>query len=68
MTRKILLVGLLSTLAGCAGVEAFSSLGVRRIDEHKQEQATYARNTKPLMCWFWNGKGCSNMEGEQSGS
>lgn len=38
--------------SGCAGVEAFSSVGIRRIDEHHARQYTRASQTKPLKCWF----------------
>lgn len=44
------LVAVYST--GCAGVEAFSSVGIRRVDEHHSRQYTRASQTKPLKCWF----------------
>lgn len=44
--------GIAYFVTGCAGVELGGKLGMYRVDERKESQATYQRNTKPLKCWF----------------
>lgn len=44
--------GIAYLVTGCAGVELGGKFGMYRVDERKESQATYQRNTKPLKCWF----------------
>lgn len=45
------------SLTGCAGIELYSAVGMKRVDEYESRQATRREETKPLKCLFVD---CSN--------
>lgn len=57
-------IGIASLTTGCAGLELGGKLGVYRVDEKQESQATRREMTKPLKCWFVN----CNDEDEVRGS
>lgn len=52
-------VGIAVVNTGCAGLELGGKLGVYRVDEKSESQATRRDMTKPLKCWLMD---CSNQD------
>lgn len=47
-----MLGGLAFVLTGCSGMEVGGRLGVYRVDQRQESQATH-RNPMPLKCYLW---------------
>lgn len=55
-------------LQACAGVELGGKLGVYRVDQKRESQATYAKKTVPFRCLFWPCTNTQDREAEVHGS